>query len=76
MPGQQLTFPDVAFSMAIQDIGMFSVKEINRLKILQDVIDRKLHPGQTAEMLDITPRHCSRLLKRYRQYRLTIEGFG
>ena len=46
---------------------MFTVKEINRLKILQDVIDRNLHPGQAAEMLCITPRHCSRLLKRYRQ---------
>ncbi|WP_438612869.1 ISNCY family transposase [Klebsiella variicola] len=46
---------------------MFTVKEINRLKILQDVIDRNLRPGQAAEMLGITPRHCSRLLKRYRQ---------
>ncbi|PXL33093.1 ISNCY family transposase [Klebsiella variicola] len=53
--------------MAIHDTGMFTVKEINRLKILQDVIDRNLRPGQAAEMLGITPRHCSRLLKRYRQ---------
>ncbi|MBM7189923.1 ISNCY family transposase [Citrobacter freundii] len=53
--------------MAIHDVGMFTVKEINRLKILQDVIDRNLRPGQAAEMLGITPRHCSRLLKRYRQ---------
>lgn len=37
------------------------------LKILQDVIDHNLRPGQAAEMLRITPRHCSRLLKRYRQ---------
>lgn len=43
------------------------MREINRLKILQDVIDRNLRPGQAAEMLGITPRHCSRLLKRYRQ---------
>lgn len=54
--------------MAINDAGMFTVKEINRLKILQDVIDRNIRPGQAAEMLGITPRHCSRLLKRYRQY--------
>ncbi|EDS6806143.1 hypothetical protein AZH90_003387, partial [Salmonella enterica subsp. enterica serovar Legon] len=27
-----------------------TVKEINRLKILQDVIDRNLRPGQAAEM--------------------------
>jgi len=53
--------------MALHDAGMFTVKEINRLKILQDVIDRNLRPGQAAEMLGITPRHCSRLLKRYRQ---------
>lgn len=53
--------------MAMSDAGMFTVKEINRLKILQDVIDRNLRPGQAAEMLGITPRHCSRLLKRYRQ---------
>lgn len=53
--------------MAIHDAGMFTVKEINRLKILQDVIERNLRPGQAPEMLGITPRHCSRLLKRYRQ---------
>lgn len=53
--------------MAIHDAGMFSVKEINRLKILQDVIDRNLRSGQAAEILGIIPRHCSRLLKRYRQ---------
>lgn len=28
--------------MAINDAGMFTVKEINRLKILQDVIDRNI----------------------------------
>ncbi|HAK4821490.1 TPA: hypothetical protein H2C21_000924 [Salmonella enterica] len=27
------------------------MKGINRLKILQDAIDRNLHPGQAAEML-------------------------
>ncbi len=34
--------------MAINDAGMFTVKEINRLKILQDVIDRNIRPGQAA----------------------------
>lgn len=67
MSSQQLTFPDEEFSVAIHDTGMFTVKEINRLKILQDVIDRNLRPGQAAETLGITPRHCSHLLKRYRQ---------
>lgn len=31
--------------MAIHDTGMFTVKEINRLKILQDVIDRNRQSG-------------------------------
>lgn len=67
MLGQRLAFPDDEFSMATPDAGMVSVKEINRLKILQDVIDHNLRPRQAAEMLGITPRHCSRLLQRYRQ---------
>jgi hypothetical protein len=48
MSGQRLTFPDEEFSMTIHDAGMFTVKEINRLKILQDVIERNLRPGQAA----------------------------
>lgn len=36
MSRQRLTFPDEEFSMAIHDAGMFNVKEINRLKILQE----------------------------------------
>ncbi|MDF7641811.1 helix-turn-helix domain-containing protein [Klebsiella variicola] len=51
----------------MHDVRMFTVKKINRLKIIQDVIDRNLRPGQAAEMLGITPRYCNRLLKRYRQ---------
>lgn len=39
--------------MAIHDAGMFTVKKTNRLKILQDVIDRNLRPGQAAEMLSM-----------------------
>lgn len=47
--------------MAIHDAGMFTVKEINRLKILQDVIERNLaHVGQAQY-------HTTCLLKRYRQ---------
>lgn len=45
MSSQRLTFPDEEFSMAIHDVGMFTVKEINRLKILQDVIERNLRHG-------------------------------
>lgn len=40
--------------MAIHDAGMFTVKEINRLKILQDVIGCNLRPGQAAETLSST----------------------
>jgi hypothetical protein len=36
---------------------MFTVKEINRLKILQDVIDLNLRPGQAADMLGVRSRH-------------------
>lgn len=32
--------------MAIHNIEMFTVKEINHLKIIQDVIDRNLRRGQ------------------------------
>lgn len=39
---------------------MFTVKEINRLKILQDAIDRNLHPDRTAGMVGFG-------LKQYRQ---------
>ncbi len=54
--------------MSAGSSGLFTVKEINRIKTLQDVIDRWLTPGRAAEHLGITPRHCSRLLKRYREH--------
>lgn len=46
--------------------AIFVLSEINRLKIIQDVIGRHLSPTQAAELLGITARHMSRLLKRYR----------
>lgn len=55
MSGQRLTFPDEEFSMAIHDAGMFTVKEINRLKILQDVIERNLRSGQAADATSLQP---------------------
>ncbi len=54
--------------MSTESSGLFTVKDINRIKTLQDVIDRWLTPGRAAEHLGITPRHCSRLLKRYREH--------
>ncbi len=41
MPSQRLTFPDEEFLWLYSDAGMFTVK-INRLKSLQDVIERNL----------------------------------
>lgn len=40
--------------------------EVNRLRILQDVIDRRLTTRLAAARLDISDRHCRRLLERYR----------
>ncbi|ECO2566182.1 helix-turn-helix domain containing protein, partial [Salmonella enterica] len=48
--------------------AIFILSEINRLKIIQDVIERHLSPAQAAEHLGVTPRHLSRLLKRYRDF--------
>ncbi|HFY2627628.1 TPA: hypothetical protein ACIHDZ_000527 [Salmonella enterica subsp. enterica serovar Typhimurium] len=41
---------------------MFTVKGINRLKILQDAIDRNLHPGQAAEIVDYATSRLMHLL--------------
>ncbi len=38
MSDQRLAFPNKGLSIAIRYIGMFILKEINRLKIIQDVI--------------------------------------
>lgn len=54
--------------MSAESSGLFTLKEINRIQILQDVIDRRITSGRAAEILGITPRHCSRLLNRYREH--------
>lgn len=54
--------------MAIHDTGMFTVKEINRLKILQDVIDRRLTTRLAASRLEISDRHCRCLFEFYREH--------
>lgn len=54
--------------MSAESSGLFTLKEINRIKILQDVIDRRTTSGRAAELLGVTPRHCSRLLSRYREH--------
>ncbi len=48
--------------MAIHDTGMFTVKEINRLKILQDVIDRNRQSGPLGMNNQSRGRTGNRLL--------------
>lgn len=43
------------------------MNEVNRLKIIQDVIDRRLTTRLAAERLGISDRQCRRLLQRYRE---------
>lgn len=46
----------------------FSMNDVNRLRILQDVIDRRLTTRLAARLLEISDRHCRRLLERYREH--------
>lgn len=41
--------------------------EVNRLKIIQDVVDRRLTTQMAAQRLGISDRQCRRLLSRYRE---------
>lgn len=43
------------------------MNEVNRLKILQDVIDGRLTTSLASQRPGITERHCRRLLARYRE---------
>ncbi|MFS8981605.1 ISNCY family transposase [Cupriavidus necator] len=44
-----------------------SMRELDRLKTVQAVVDGQLRPGLAAERLEITDRQFRRLLERYRQ---------
>lgn len=44
------------------------MNDVNRLRILQDVIDRRLTTRLAASRLEISDRHCPRLLERYREH--------
>lgn len=48
--------------MPMAEFGIFTMKDVDRLRILQDVIDRKLRPGQAAKQIGVTAIHFSRLL--------------
>ena len=45
----------------------FTMNEVNRLKILQDVIDGSLTTSLASQRLGLTDRQCRRLLARYRE---------
>lgn len=44
------------------------MNDVNRLRILQDVIDHRLTTRLAATRLEISDRHCRRLLERYREH--------
>ncbi|EOD8959699.1 hypothetical protein ACJ5XU_003214 [Providencia stuartii] len=39
--------------MSAESSGLFTLKELNRIKVLQDVIDRNMTPGRAAVVLGI-----------------------
>ncbi len=54
--------------MAALAAEFFTLDEVNRLKIIQDVIDRRLTTQMAAQRLGISDRQCRRLLSRYREH--------
>lgn len=53
--------------MIADSSGVFTLKEINRVKVIQDVIERRLTTHRAAELLEISDRQCRRFLVRYRE---------
>lgn len=53
--------------MTASGAEFFTMNEVNRLKIIQDVIDQRLTTRLAAERLGISDRQCRRLLQRYRE---------
>ena len=45
-----------------------SMREIDRLKVIQAVVDGNLKPMQAASRLGLTTRQIQRLVNRYREY--------
>lgn len=43
-----------------------SIKELNRVKLVQDVLDGMMKPGLAARQMGVTSRHFRRILERYR----------
>ncbi|EKI0251137.1 ISNCY family transposase [Enterobacter asburiae] len=53
--------------MTAHTAEFFTLDEVNRLKIIQDVVDRRLTTLMAAQRLGISDRQCRRLLSRYRE---------
>ncbi len=47
----------------------FAMRDLDKLKCIQAVVDGDLKPGRAAERLGLTPRQVRRLARRY-----TAEG--
>lgn len=54
--------------MTVQAAEFFTWDEVNRLKIVQDVIDQRLTTQMAAQRLGISDRQCRRLLSLYREH--------
>ena len=44
-----------------------TMREVDRFKVIQDVVDGRLMPWHAAERLDLTPRQVRRLVARFRE---------
>lgn len=53
--------------MSAESSGVFTLKEINRIKIIQDVIERRITTRLAASRLEKSDRHYQRLLERYHE---------
>jgi hypothetical protein len=53
--------------MATHAAKFFTLDEVNGLKLIQDVVDRRLTTQMAAQRLGIFDRQCRRLLSRYRE---------
>jgi transposase len=49
------------------ELVTLNMRELDRLKVIQAVVDRMLKPGQAAERLHLTVRQIERLVLRYKQ---------
>lgn len=61
-PGALTDLPTAAY---VHDLTM-SMREIDRLKIIQAIVDGNLKPIRAAERLQISTRQVRRLVSRYR----------